>query len=57
MGAVALSRYIRPGTVTRQAYNHFSFLRTMERLFRLPYLGYAATPDPGTIGPEVFTRW
>jgi phosphatidylinositol-3-phosphatase len=57
VGAVALSRYIRPGTVTMHAYNHFSFLRTMERLFGLPYLGYAATPDPGAMDRDVFTRW
>ena len=57
VGAVALSRYIQPGTVTSHPYNHFSFLRTVEGLFALPYLGYAATPDPGTFGADVFTRW
>jgi hypothetical protein len=57
VGAVALSRYIRPGTVSREAYNHFSFLRTLENVFGLPYLGYAASPDPGTMGPDVFSRW
>jgi hypothetical protein len=24
-------------------------------LFGLPFLGYAASPDPGSFGPDVFT--
>ena len=55
VGAVALSPFIRPGTVTNQPYNHFSALRTIEKLFGLPYLGYANTPDPGSFGADVFT--
>jgi hypothetical protein len=56
VGAVALSPYIRPGTVTRRAYNHFSTLRTLEAVFNLPYLGYAASPDPGTFGRDIFNK-
>ena len=56
VGAVALSRYIRPGTVTNHAYNHFSTLRTVETLFGLPFLGYASDPQAGTFGADVFTR-
>jgi hypothetical protein len=56
VGAVALSPYIRGGTVTDHPYNHFSTLRTVEQLFNLPLLGYAATPDPGSFGADVFTR-
>jgi hypothetical protein len=55
VGAVALSPFIRPGTVTNHAYNHFSMLRSIEGLFGLPYLGYANTPDPGSFGTDVFT--
>jgi hypothetical protein len=55
VGAVALSPFIRPGTVTSQAYNHFSFLRSVEGLFGLPYLGYANTPNPGSFGTDVYT--
>jgi hypothetical protein len=55
VGAVALSRFIAPGTVTAQAYNHFSVLRTVEDLFRLSHLGYAESPDPGAFGADVFT--
>jgi phosphatidylinositol-3-phosphatase len=56
VGAVALSPFIRPGTVTAHPYNHFSALRTVQQIFGLPPLGYAATPDPGTFGADVFTR-
>jgi hypothetical protein len=55
VGAVALSPFIRAGTVTSHPYNHFSTLRTVERLFGLPFLGYANTPDPGSFGADVFT--
>ena len=55
VGAVALSPFIRAGTVTSHAYNHFSTLRTIETLFGLPYLGYANTPNPGSFGADVFT--
>jgi phosphatidylinositol-3-phosphatase len=55
VGAVALSRFIRPGTVSGHPYNHFSTLRTVEGLFGLPLLGYAGSPDPGSLGADVFT--
>jgi hypothetical protein len=57
VGAVALSPFIRAGTVTSQPYNHFSFLRSAEGLFGLPFLGYAGSPDPGSFGSDVFTNW
>jgi hypothetical protein len=56
VGAVALSRWIRPGTVSEQPYNHFSFLRTVEGLLGVPYLGYAKSPNPGSFGADVFSR-
>jgi hypothetical protein len=55
VGAVALSPFIRPGTVTSHPYNHFSTLRTIEQLFGLPLLGYAGSPNPGSFGANVFT--
>jgi hypothetical protein len=54
VGAVALSPFIKGGTVSTRPYNHFSTLRTVETLFGLPFLGYAASPDPGTFGRDVF---
>jgi phosphatidylinositol-3-phosphatase len=55
VGAVALSPFIRGGTVTSHPYNHFSLLRSMEGLLGLPFLGYANTPNPGSFGTDVFS--
>ena len=56
IGAVLLSKYIKPGTVTRVPYNHYSLLRTVEDIFGLGHLGYAAEPDLQSFGVDVFTR-
>lgn len=55
IGAVLLSPYIRPGTFSGEPYNHYALLRTVEALFGLPYLGYAAATDLKTFGADVFT--
>lgn len=55
-GAVLLSRFIRPGTRTSQPYNHFAFLRSMEDLFGLGHLGYAARRGLRPLGADVFTK-
>ncbi len=36
-----VSPCIKPGTRSKQEYNHYSLLRSIERNFHLPYLGYA----------------
>jgi hypothetical protein len=41
VGAVLLSPFIRPGTVSVKNYNHYSMLRTIEDIFGFSYLGYA----------------
>jgi hypothetical protein len=41
IGAVMLSPCIAPGTVTTDAYNHYSLLRSVEDNFGLPHLGFA----------------
>ena len=46
VGAVVLSQFVQPGTVSDVDYNHYSMLRTVEDLFGLPYLGFA-----GAVGP------
>jgi phosphatidylinositol-3-phosphatase len=55
-GAVLLSRFIRPGTVSNVPYNHYSLLRTVEDVFKLPHLGYAGRPGLASFGRDVFTR-
>jgi hypothetical protein len=45
VGMLLISPYLAPGTVEESTYyNHFSFLRSVEELFDLEPLGYAAEP-------------
>jgi phosphatidylinositol-3-phosphatase len=55
VGMVALSPYIKPGTVSTVAYNHYSMLRTVEDIFSLSHLGDAAAPGIRSFGKDVFT--
>jgi hypothetical protein len=54
IGAVVLSPFVRPGSVSRAAYNHFSLLRSSEDLFHLAHLGYAAQPGLRAFGSDVY---
>ncbi|HXT15708.1 MAG TPA: alkaline phosphatase family protein [Gemmatimonadaceae bacterium] len=56
IGAVLLSRYIKPGTVSKVPYNHYSLLRSVEDIFGLPHLGYASQKGLSGFGSDVFTR-
>jgi hypothetical protein len=42
--------------VSRQKYNHYSMLRSIEKNFHQPYLGYAGQPGLRTFGTDIFTR-
>ena len=55
VGAVVLSPFVRPGTHSAVPYNHYSLLRTVEAIFGLPYIGYAAEPDLVIFGGDVFS--
>jgi hypothetical protein len=57
VGAVVLSRFVKPGTVSDVPYNHYALLRTVEAIFSLPPLGYAAEPDLARFGPDVFSAF
>jgi hypothetical protein len=54
VGAVLLSPFIKPGTVSTTAYNHYSSLATWETLLGVPRLADAAAV-PSTFGADVFT--
>lgn len=54
VGAVMLSPYIKPGTVSDSFYNHYAQLRSFEDLWRLPYIGYAQLPGERSFGTDVF---
>ncbi len=65
-GSVLIGPYIRPGSVSRGYYNHYSWLRTMEDLFSvdtasagldgLGHIGYAAQPGLAPFGRDVFNN-
>jgi hypothetical protein len=55
VGAVALSPFIKPGTKSTVAYNHYSLLKTVEAIFHLPLLGDAKQPQVRAFGKDVFT--
>jgi hypothetical protein len=54
VGAVMLSRFIARGTVNDTPYNHYSLLRSVEDLFGLDHLGYAARADLRPFGDDVY---
>jgi phosphatidylinositol-3-phosphatase len=56
VGAVLLSKYIRPGTVTNHPYNHYSMLRSVEDLFGLSHLGDAQMGQVRPFGADVYTN-
>ena len=65
-GSVLISPYIKPGSVSRRFYNHYSWLRTMEDLFSVAthskgldgqgHIGYAAQRGLAPFGRDVFTK-
>lgn len=54
-GAVLVSPFVAPGTVSAQDYNHYSLLRSIEDLFGLPHLGYAGATGLRPFGADVYT--
>jgi hypothetical protein len=50
IGAVIVSRYVKPGSRNDTPYNHYSLLRGLEDLFGLDHLGYARLPGPSFDG-------
>jgi hypothetical protein len=53
IGAVVRSPYVAAGT-RDVGYNHYSLLRTIEDIFGLGHLGFAAAPDLAPFGADVF---
>ncbi len=56
VGAVVLSPYIRPGTISMVPYNHYSFLKSVEDIFNLPHLGYAGQPGLQGFGADLYNQ-
>jgi phosphatidylinositol-3-phosphatase len=55
-GAILLSPFIKPGTVSKVPYNHYSMLKTVENIFNLPLLGNAQASGLVPLGADVFTN-
>jgi len=55
IGAILVSPFIRPGTVSDTPYNHYSLLRSVEDIFGLDHLGYAGQAGLKPFGADVFT--
>ena len=51
-----LSPCIKKGTTTQKAYNHYSFLRSVEDNFGLGHLGYAGQEGLRPFGTDVLNR-
>ncbi|RQS72568.1 phosphoesterase [Burkholderia sp. Bp8963] len=54
-GAVMISKFIKPGTVSTVAYNHYSLLKSVEDIFGLDHLGYAGQAGLQSFGSDIFT--
>jgi hypothetical protein len=54
VGALLLSPYVKAGTTSQEAFNHYALLRTIENLFGLGHLGYAALPNVEALGASLF---
>jgi hypothetical protein len=63
-GAVFISRFIQPGSISDQPYNHYSWLRSTEDLFGIDHggtdgkghLGYAAADGLRPFGRDVYNN-
>jgi hypothetical protein len=60
-GAVLLSPFLKPGTVSNTPFNHYSLLKTLEDIFGVDtYLGYAGQPGLlsffGCVSSDIATR-
>jgi phosphatidylinositol-3-phosphatase len=55
VGAVLISPFIKPGTVSTVDYNHYSSLRSIEDIFGLSHLGDAQQPQVKSFGSDVYT--
>ena len=55
VGALLISRWLKGGTTSQEPFNHFSLLRSIEDLFKLPHLGYAGLTGVKPFEASMFT--
>jgi hypothetical protein len=56
VGALLLSPWVKGATTNEEPFNDFSLLRTIEDLFGVSHLGYAALPAVKGLEPALFTK-
>jgi phosphatidylinositol-3-phosphatase len=56
IGAVMLSPFIKPGTVSQVPYNHYALLKSVEDMFGLAHLGFAGQAGLKAFGADIFTQ-
>ncbi len=56
IGAILLSPFIKPGTVSDVPYNHYSLLKSLEDIYRVGHLGYAAQSGLVPFGGDIFNN-
>ena len=54
VGAVLVSRFIKPGSTSATPYNHYAMLCSLEDIFGVKYLGYAAESGLQCFGKDVY---
>ena len=54
IGALVLSPFAKPGSTSETPYNHYSLLRSIEDLYGLDHLGYAAQKGLVPFGDDVY---
>ncbi len=54
VGALLLSPFVKAKSTSQEPYNHFSLLRTIEDLFALKHIGYAAAAKVESFEPSLF---
>ncbi len=56
VGAVLVSPFIKPGTTSGRPYNHYALLRSLEDIYGLGHLGYAAQKGLAAFGDDIFNQ-
>ncbi|WCB92897.1 hypothetical protein DSM104299_01597 [Baekduia alba] len=57
VGALLLSPFVTPGATVNAPYDPFALLKSIEDLFGLDPLGYAAETKLKAFGPKVYAAW
>ena len=56
VGALVISHWTRPNTLSTTPYNHYSLLASLEELYRLPKIGVAQQVGLPVFGLDVYNN-